>query len=120
MSLGVRFTASTADELQGPQRGKGGFDPFASVRAMLDPALTKAMIEAEPKLLAWLRASRDHLTRFTMDPMSALREALPDFDPALLARIAAIRAAAQRARPDVPGLKIDRFEVSVAPAGKGK
>jgi hypothetical protein len=119
VSLGVRFTAA-GDELHGPKRGRSGFDPLGGVRSMLDPALTRAMVDAEPRLLAWLRESREHLIQFTMDPMGALREALPGFDSAMLARIAAIRAVAHRAKPDVPGLKIDRFEVAVAAPGKGK
>ena len=87
---------------------------------MLDPSLLDAMVAAVPKLLAWLRQSRDHITQFAMDPLAALRKALPDFDPHMLARIAAIRAASARAQPDMPGVTIDRFDVSVAPHGNAK
>lgn len=119
VTLGVRFVAAGV-ALHAPRPGTSpSHDALAGVRSLLDPTLTKAMVAAEPKLLAWLRQNKDHVQQFAQDPMAALRNALPDFDPALLARIAAIRASAQRVRPDLPSLKVDRFDVSVAPEGKG-
>ncbi len=112
ISIGVRFVAA-GDQLKHP-RVDGGFDPLAGVRSQLDEKLLKAMVDAEPKLLAWLRASHDHLVQFTTDPMAALHSALPGFDRALLARIAAIRASAQRVKVDLPGVTIDRFTAEVA------
>ena len=113
-SLGIRFVAA-GEALRGGRRGVGGADPLARIRGQMDPQLTQAMIDAEPKLLAWLRASRHNVVLFTIDPMAALRKALPDFDPALLARIEAMRAGAPRAMPDLPGVSIDRFEVEAPP-----
>jgi hypothetical protein len=113
ISLGVRFIAA-GDRLKSP-RTRDAFDPLAGVRSQLDEKLVQAMIDAEPKLLAWLRASHDHLVQFTTDPMTALRAALPEFDPALLARIAAIRSTTQRVAVDLPGVTIDRFTAEVAP-----
>jgi hypothetical protein len=120
VTLGVRFVAA-GEALHAPKPGTPpSRDALAGVRSLLDPTLTKAMVAAEPKLMAWLRQSKDHVHQFAQDPMAALRKALPDFDPALLARIATIRASAQRVKPDFPSLKIDRFDVSVAHDGKGR
>jgi hypothetical protein len=113
-SFSIRFTAS-GDDLRGTPPA-GARDPLAGVRQMIDPALQQAMIEAEPQMLAWLRASRQNLIQFAMDPVGAMRVALPKLDPALLAKIATIRASAARVAPDLPGVTIDSFDVDVAPA----
>jgi hypothetical protein len=118
-SLHIVFTPA-GEELHGSARERRGPDPLGQIRRMLDPELIKAMQAAEPHLLAWLRASRENVIAFTMDPIAALRVALPHLDPKLLQRIAAIRAASRGVVPDVPGMTIDRLEVDVVPDKKGR
>jgi hypothetical protein len=113
-SLRVVFTEAGEDlALRTPK--DGGHDPVAHLRHMFDAELIKAMREAEPHLLAWLRASRENVVAFTMDPMAALRTAVPHLDPDVLRRIAAMRGMSRGVVPDVPGMTVDRFEVDVAP-----
>jgi hypothetical protein len=118
-SLRIVFTPA-GEDLHGSARSRGGADPLGHVRHLVDPELIKAMQAAEPHILAWLRAGRENVIAFAMDPVAALRSALPHLDPALLQRIAAIRAASRGVVPDVPGMTIDRLEVDVAPHEKGR
>ena len=118
-SLRVTFTPAGEDlSMRAPK--EGGHDPVAHVRHMFDAELITAMREAEPHLLAWLRASHDNVVAFTTDPVAALRTAVPHLDPDLLRRIAAIRGMSRGVVPDVPGMNVDRFEVDVGPHEKGR
>jgi hypothetical protein len=93
-------------------------DVTARALSRLTPQLKAALIAAEPKVLAWLRASHENRVQFTLDPVNALQKILPDFDPKLIAEIAALRAASSRVTVDVPGVKLDSFQLEVEPETK--
>ena len=84
------------------------------VRLPAYSSLREAFIKAEPKVLSWLRSSQENRTRFLLDPVSALKEAVPDFDERLIGEIKNLRDASARTIPDIPGLKLDTLELEVA------
>jgi hypothetical protein len=94
-------------------------DVTARALSRLTPQLKAALISAEPKVLAWLRASHQNRVQFTLDPVGALKKILPGFDSKLISEIAALRSASSRVAVDVPGVKVESFQLEVEPAGKG-
>ena len=93
-------------------------EPTVRALARLTPALREAFIKAEPNVLSWLRSSQENRTRFLLDPVNALKEAVPDFDERLIGEIKNLRDASARTIPDIPGLKLDTLELEVAGAGE--
>jgi hypothetical protein len=93
-------------------------DPTLRALKRLSPELRAALIKAEPEVLAWLRASHANRTRFMLDPVAALKEAVPKFDGRLIKEIAALRATTSRHAVDVPGLKLDSLRLEVASQDK--
>jgi hypothetical protein len=84
--------------------------------ARLSPQLKAALIEAEPKVMAWLRASHANRVKYTLDPVGSLKEIVRSFDKKLIDEIIAVRQASARIAVDVPGVKLDSFVLEVEPA----
>ncbi|HTJ85513.1 MAG TPA: hypothetical protein VL400_27540 [Polyangiaceae bacterium] len=120
----VRFTESKSLHSEAAsEEARKTKDPLtARAHAALTPELRKALIDAEPRMMAWLRASQSNVAQFAMDPVAALREAVPHIDKALLARITAMRRQAARTTPDAPGVRLEtlRFEVAPDAGSKGR
>lgn len=118
--LSVRVVLTEGHSLRA--KSGGGPPPADDVtgRALsrLTPQLKAALINAEPKVLAWLRASHENRVQFTLDPVSSLQKLLPDFDSKLIAEIAALRSASSRLAVDVPGVKLESFQLEVEPEQK--
>ena len=110
---GGSLNPANRPKMPGPQD-----EPTVRALAKLSPALRTAFTDAEPKMLAWLRASDEHRNRFLLDPVSALKEAVPTFNEQLLGEIRNLRAASARSVPDVPGLKLDSLKLEVLGAGE--
>jgi hypothetical protein len=89
-------------------------DPTVRALRRLSPELRAALIKAEPKVLAWLRSSHANRTRFLVDPVGALKDAVPQLDDRLVHEIASLRAASGRHAIDVPGLRLDSLRLEVA------
>jgi hypothetical protein len=117
VSIGIRFVEGAEILKSAPPRHE--HDPIGHLRSKIDPALAKLMIDSEPRLIAWLRASRENVVAFAMDPITALKKALPDLDPQALDKLAQLRANAMSTASVIPGVRIDRFEVAVGPKGRG-
>lgn len=95
-------------------------EPTVRALARLTPALRAAFIKADQKVLSWLRSSQENRTRFLLDPVSALTQAVPGFDKRLIEEIKNLRAASARTPPDIPGLQLDTLELEVAGGEEGE
>lgn len=89
-------------------------EPTRRALDRISPALRAAFVKAEGQVLTWLRSSHEHRTRFLLDPVAALKEAVPDFDEHLIREITTLRDASSKSMPDVPGYKLDSLELEVA------
>lgn len=97
-----------------PERGAPAPDDVtARALARLTPQLRKELIAAEPKVLAWLRASQENRVQFTLDPVGALRKIVPSFDTKLITELASLRSASSRIAVDVPGVRMESFQLEV-------
>lgn len=88
-------------------------EPTRRALDLISPALRAAFVKAEPQVLTWLRSNHDHRTRFLLDPVAALKEAVPDFDERLIEEITILRDASSKNMPDIPGYKLDSLELEV-------
>lgn len=122
MKMRIRVTKGdslhVANQPKTPPRPQD--EPTVRALARLSPALREAFIKAEPNVLAWLRKNQENRTRFLLDPVSALKEAVPDFDERLIGEIKNLRTASGRTTPDIPGLTLDSLELEVAGEEGGK
>jgi hypothetical protein len=99
---------------EAPERGAPAPDDVTTrALARLTPQLRKALIAAEPEVLAWLRTSQENRVQFTLDPVGALQKIVPSFDAKLISELGALRSASSRVAVDVPGVKLESFQLEV-------
>lgn len=88
-------------------------EPTRKALDRISPALRAAFLKAEPHVMTWLRSSHEHRTRFLMDPVAALKEAVPDFEEHLISEISTLRDESSKSVPDIPGFQLDSLELEV-------
>jgi hypothetical protein len=123
LDVTIRFIEG-GDALRGhvdPHKKRPAQDDFAArAFAKLTPEMRAAFVANDKKLLEWLGKSAQNRARFAMDPIDALREALPGFDPKLLEQLRAMRGASARVPVAMPGVRIASLKFEMADGRRGR